>query len=288
VPHLLLVDDSEAILTYERAALSSHYQISTAVHGVEALEKIAAIKPDLVVLDLSMPVMDGEEVLRRCRADPRYARLPFIIVSAEHERAKQCLALGADAVLPKPIRAKDLAALVARVLESTLARVRDQALVVLDVRVGPVRLGIPLESVRIVLPQPATRPIVVGPMYLREMFELEGEPVCVLDLALRLGVEYAQPLLERKLVVLSLEGGTSIALNVDDVHDPLEIPEAGVLSRERLAGGAHEPLAHVLLAIAHTDDGLLPVIDPGALLSAERLRALSRALREPLPGELPR
>ena len=86
--HLLLVDDSEAVLAFEKAALAGHYQVSTAVDGRDALLKVAQLKPAAVLLDLSMPGMDGDEVLARMRADPQLARIPVIIVSSEKQRAE--------------------------------------------------------------------------------------------------------------------------------------------------------------------------------------------------------
>jgi CheY-like chemotaxis protein len=115
--HLLLVDDSEAVLAFEKAALSGYYQVSTAVNGRDALLKISQLKPAAVLLDLSMPEMNGDEVLARMRSDPQLSRIPVIIVSSEKDRAEACLAAGARAFLPKPIRAQDLLPLVERVLE---------------------------------------------------------------------------------------------------------------------------------------------------------------------------
>ncbi|HYZ90574.1 MAG TPA: response regulator, partial [Myxococcales bacterium] len=114
--HLLLVDDSEAVLAFEKAALSGHYQVSTAANGREALVKLLELKPAAVLLDLSMPEMDGDEVLARMRADPQLTRIPVIIVSSEKQRAEACLRAGARAFLAKPVRAQDLLPLVDRVL----------------------------------------------------------------------------------------------------------------------------------------------------------------------------
>jgi CheY-like chemotaxis protein/chemotaxis signal transduction protein len=278
LPHLLLVDDSEAILTYERAALAAHYAISTAANGQEAMERIEAIRPALVVLDLSMPVMDGEEVLRRCRADHRFADIPIVVVSAEHDRARRCLGLGAEAILPKPIRAEDLVALVGRVLEKVQARARERSLAVLEVVVGGVRMAIPLDSVRAVVAQLACRPLPFGPTYLHEQFELEEEAVDVLDVARRLGLGHVQSIVDRKLVVLDLPRRRALALAVDDVREPVEIPESSLVLGAQLGDERSGSLADVLVAMASTPVGPLPVIDPLALLAPDRSRILGRAL----------
>jgi CheY-like chemotaxis protein len=108
LPSLLLVDDSDAILALERAILSGHYTIHTASNGREALEKVGRLHPEAVLLDLSMPEMDGDEVLQRMKADPSTSGIPVIIISSESSRAEACLALGAELFLAKPFRADEL------------------------------------------------------------------------------------------------------------------------------------------------------------------------------------
>jgi len=278
LPHLLLVDDSEAVLAFEKAALSGHYAISTALTGREALAKVPQIDPAAILLDLSMPEMDGDEVLALLQDDPNHRRIPVIIISSEKLRAEACLKNGAKAFLPKPIRAQELLPLVERVLEEARAEARAGNIAALFVSVGKVEVGLPLDSVRNVMHQTATQPLALGPSYLTEMIELHGAPVAVLDLARRLGLEHAQPVLERKLVVVEREGAF-IALCVDDVRDPEELSASDVTPRERLGGSEHGALKEALLGVARTARGPLPLIDPRALLSRELLRKLAAGLR---------
>ncbi len=277
LPTLLLVDDSEAVLAFERAALSGHYQIATACNGLEALEKLPQLLPAAVLLDLSMPEMDGDEVLRRMQQDPRLQRIPAIVISSETMRAERCLALGARAFLPKPIRAQDLLPLLERVLAQARADARVGELAVLFVCAGPIELGLPLEAVRTVLHQTATQPLPLGPPWLCELIELHGAPVAVLDLPLRLGVAHARPLPERKLVVVDCDG-SRLALCVDEVRDPEEIPEGELTPRGQLAGSQHGALQEALLAVVKTPRGLLPVVEPRALLSPDLLRRIAAGL----------
>ncbi len=114
------------------------------------------------------------------------------------------------------------------------------------------------------------------------MIELHGEPVAVLDLARRLGVEHAQPLLERKLVVVEREGAR-MALCVDEVRDPEELAAADFIPRERLGGSQHGALQDALLGVAKTARGALLLIDPRALISRELLRKLASGLRAEAP-----
>jgi CheY-like chemotaxis protein len=284
LPHILLVDDSDAILAYEKATLSAHYTISTATTGVEALEKIPLVRPELVLLDLSMPQMDGEEVLKRCKADPKLEHIPFIVISAEHERAEACKALGAAAILPKPIRADALTGLVARVLEEARQQEHEQGMAALLMDVGGTRLGIPLHVVHSVVLQPECRPLPLGPFYMAEMFDFEGEPVCVLDMPLRLGLEHTETLAERKMILLKIDG-RMIALNVDDVQDPEEFPTSRVIPPERFGAATHKPLRDALLALVNTDEGPVPVVDPQVFLSGRALRDLHRSLEHVPSGD---
>lgn len=278
LPSLLLVDDSEAVLAFEKAALSRHYAITTAMNGREALAKAQQTAPAAILLDLSMPEMDGDEVLAHLQDDPEMRRIPVIIISSEKVRAEACLRNGAKAFLPKPVRAKELLPLVERVLQETRAADRAGNVAALFVSVGPIELGLPLESVRTVLHQTATRPLPLGPSYLAQVFELHGEPVAVLDLARRLGVEHAQPVLERKLVVIQREGAR-LALCVDEVRDPEELTESEITPPDRLGGSQHGALREALLGVVKTARGALPLIDPRALVSRELLRKLAAGLR---------
>jgi CheY-like chemotaxis protein/chemotaxis signal transduction protein len=278
LPHLLLVDDSEAVLAFQKAALSGHYAVSTATNGREALAKVPQIDPAAILLDLSMPEMDGDEVLAHLQDDPALRRIPVIIISSEKLRAEACLKNGAKAFLPKPIRAQELLPLVERVLEDARAAARAGNVAALFVSVGKIEVGFPLDSVRNVLHQTATKPLPLGPSYLTQMIELHGEPVAVLDLARRLGVEHAQPLLERKLVVVERDGAR-IAVCVDEVRDPEELAAGDVTPNDRLGGSQHGALREALLGVAKTPRGALPLIDPRALVSRELLRKLASGLR---------
>jgi CheY-like chemotaxis protein len=278
LPHLLLVDDSESVLAFEKAALAGHYVVSTAVNGRDALVKVAQLRPAAVLLDLSMPEMDGDEVLAQMQGDPQLAAIPVIIVSSEKQRAEACLKGGARAFLAKPIRAQDLLPLVGKVLDETRQAQRAGSLAALFVEAGGVEVGLPLETVSSVLHQASTRPLPLGPAYLCEMIDVHGEPVLVLDLARRLGLAHRATVAERKLVVVEC-GQQQLALCVDAVRDPEELPREQVLPRETMAGAEHGPLRDALVAVVRTARGAVPIVDPRALASAKLLRELSKALR---------
>jgi CheY-like chemotaxis protein len=227
-----------------------------------------------------MPEMDGEEVLAAIRSEPRLGALPVIIVSSEEQRARRCVEQGATAALPKPIRPDELRVLVARVLDEAEARKRSGNLPCLPVSVGGVDLALPLDAVERVLARPAVKPLATGPAFLSAFMNLHGKPICVLDLALRLGVDHTEAPVEQKLVIVKA-GGLALALSVDDVHDPEEVPESSLVRKDAVAGSAHGELGKTLLALAKTARGDVPVIDPSALVSPELLGRLTEELSRP-------
>lgn len=107
---ILVVDDEERILNFLRSKLrASGYEVLTAGNGLEALEQAQAQEPDLIVLDLLMPKMDGFETLKELRS---FSAVPVIILSArgtDVDRIKG-LGLGADDYLPKPFNPDELVA----------------------------------------------------------------------------------------------------------------------------------------------------------------------------------
>jgi CheY-like chemotaxis protein len=97
---ILLVDDERAILKIVGIKLKlCGYDVVTASHGLEALELIESAKPDLMLLDIIMPVMDGFAVLERLSPA---APMPVIVWSARPESGHKALAMGANAFLSKP------------------------------------------------------------------------------------------------------------------------------------------------------------------------------------------
>lgn len=106
---VLIVDDELFNLDYlEQALEDSNYQITTATNGQEALDKIQSGQPDLVLLDLAMPIMDGFAVLERVKADSILRDIPVIIISADHDSKSivRGIKQGADDYLTKPVNAE--------------------------------------------------------------------------------------------------------------------------------------------------------------------------------------
>lgn len=103
---ILLVDDKPENLLYLRTLLeASGHAVETAVHGLDALSKARARRPDAVISDLLMPVMDGYTLLRHWRTDESLRRVPFLVYTAtytEDDDERLALDSGADAFLRKP------------------------------------------------------------------------------------------------------------------------------------------------------------------------------------------
>lgn len=122
---ILVVDDLEINrdLLVRRIRRLGH-EAGVAVNGRDALDKLHRQDWDLVLLDITMPEMDGYETLQRIRATPPLAQLPVVMVSAidESESVVRCLELGADDYLPKPFNPVVLHARI----ESSLAKKRLQ------------------------------------------------------------------------------------------------------------------------------------------------------------------
>lgn len=116
---VLIVDDEDIVLRSLRRVLESEgFAVVEASSGAEALAKIADEPPDLVVLDILMPGMDGIEICRRLRADPFTAKLPILFLTAKGRREDVARGLdaGGDDYLIKPLDVVELPARVRALL----------------------------------------------------------------------------------------------------------------------------------------------------------------------------
>lgn len=113
---LVVDDDPDALALIQMMLRRRGYEVQTASGGAEALEMLAHDLPDLVVLDLMMPFMDGHEVCARLRADPRTASLPIVMLTAKPHGRVESIRLGADDYVVKPVHPDELSACLRAVL----------------------------------------------------------------------------------------------------------------------------------------------------------------------------
>src|SRR5438046_9390755 len=117
---ILVVDDElDAVELVEFNLKSAGYEVVTAADGAEALKKVRAHSPDMIVLDLMLPEVDGLEVCKILRRDPATAAIPIIMLTAKAAEIDRVLGLelGADDYLTKPFSPRELVLRVRKILE---------------------------------------------------------------------------------------------------------------------------------------------------------------------------
>ncbi|MCG3210558.1 MAG: Transcriptional regulatory protein WalR [Anaerolineae bacterium] len=116
---ILIVDDeSNIVISIEFLMKQAGYQVEIANNGEDALEKVAAFRPDLVLLDVMMPKINGFEVSRRIRENSAWHDIKIIMLTAKGREVEvtKGLALGADAYIIKPFSTRELMAEVKHIL----------------------------------------------------------------------------------------------------------------------------------------------------------------------------
>ncbi|MBA7479706.1 Alkaline phosphatase synthesis transcriptional regulatory protein PhoP [subsurface metagenome] len=117
---ILVVDDEKDVLNLVRRVLiRGGFEVITASDGKEGLAKVYSEAPDLMILDINMPVMDGWQVCRKIRGDPLYKHLPIIMLTVRRAKTDQLkgLDLGGDEYITKPFSPTELIARVKTVLQ---------------------------------------------------------------------------------------------------------------------------------------------------------------------------
>jgi CheY-like chemotaxis protein len=118
---ILVVDDEKDIVGWLKQSLSgAGYMVGEAYDGLQALDAVAAQVPDLILLDMKMPRLDGRGVLRRLREVPETAGIPVIVLSANpvdsEEERSQLASLGVRRFLHKPVTVEQLVAEIRKLL----------------------------------------------------------------------------------------------------------------------------------------------------------------------------
>jgi DNA-binding response OmpR family regulator len=117
---VLIVDDEPNIVTALEFLLKrSGFDVRMATNGAEALEQVESFRPDVVLLDVMMPVKSGYEVCQRLRERPELAATKIVMLSAKGSEAEvsKGLSLGADLYITKPFSTQELVATISRLFE---------------------------------------------------------------------------------------------------------------------------------------------------------------------------
>ena len=118
---ILVVDDQKHIVRLVQVTLErAGYEVVCAYDGLEALEQVAKERPEMVVLDVMMPRMDGFEVLQRLQADPKLQTIPVIMLTAKAQDADifKGWSQGVSSYLVKPFNPRELLTFVQRIFQS--------------------------------------------------------------------------------------------------------------------------------------------------------------------------
>ena len=116
---LVIDDEPELVKAISIRFKASGYEVTPAFDGQEGIDKAGEIKPDLILLDIIMPKMNGYEVCKKLKSSPETKDIPIIIFTASGQRdlEKSCLTVGAKGVIMKPFEATELLELVNKLLK---------------------------------------------------------------------------------------------------------------------------------------------------------------------------
>ncbi|MEC8443528.1 MAG: response regulator [Pseudomonadota bacterium] len=116
---IFVVDDSSTMLMSVKASLEMHgFKVETASDGVQALDRLNSMSPDLIITDMNMPRMGGMELIQALRAMAKFRFTPILTLTTESESGKRDEAkrLGATGWLVKPVPANDLVRIIKQVV----------------------------------------------------------------------------------------------------------------------------------------------------------------------------
>jgi DNA-binding response OmpR family regulator len=190
--HIVVIEDEKDILEIiEYNLLRNGYQVSTAMDGMSGLDLVRREQPDLVLLDLMLPKLSGEEICRRLKSESETRTIPIIMVTARQEESDivSGLDLGADDYVTKPFSTKELIARVQSVLRRSDKLDQQENIVGLGpLKISPDQFLVELEGDKIDLTSTEFRLLLTlakqaGRVFSREqlLHSVVGEKVVVLD-----------------------------------------------------------------------------------------------------------
>jgi two-component system cell cycle response regulator DivK len=122
---VLLVEDNESTIDVVEMELAwMGYETTIAKDGLEAIESVIAQPPDLIIMDIQLPKMNGFEAVRRIRAIPAARDIPILAATAKalHGDEEKCAAAGCDGYIAKPFTHRELQAAIERILKCRVDR----------------------------------------------------------------------------------------------------------------------------------------------------------------------
>lgn len=135
-PRLLLVDDDPELIQMLDLALREEYEITTAGNGIEAIERMVDYQPDLMLIDIMMPRMNGYQLLQSIRRNAYFGQMPVIVLSAKSSAKDReyALKLGATQFLGKPFRMEELLGTVRGVVRAPEFKIRPKRMTIFEIR----------------------------------------------------------------------------------------------------------------------------------------------------------
>ena len=257
---ILLVDDTETYLSLEQRVLGPAHRYLLARNGLQALSVARTEHPDLILMDMSMPLMTGDEAIRILREDPSTASIPVIAITAEGAFESVAQALGCADFLRKPFDADDLNSRVTHILSA--GRAAGAAVLV---KVGQHLFAIPLEAVREVVAMPALSKLPGAPRHIKGLLNLRGQLIPVFDLLARLNIQSAARLEDQLLIICEHERKT-LAVSVDDADEVVDIVRSAYAPLDPAIVSTLGSISRAFLGGWKRSKGLIPVLSPFRLL----------------------
>ncbi len=117
---VLMVDDSRTSRKLLRSILEEggHEVVGEAVNGQEGVQQFQALKPELVTMDITMPVLDGIEALKMIKALDKEAKVIMVTAAGQKNKVMECIKAGADEFITKPFDNNEIISAVSKVAES--------------------------------------------------------------------------------------------------------------------------------------------------------------------------
>jgi chemotaxis signal transduction protein len=269
---ILLVDDTETYLSLEQRVLGPAHRYLLARNGLQALSLARAEHPDLILMDMSMPLMTGDEAIRILREDPSTASIPVIAITAEGAFESVAQTLGCADFLRKPFDADDLNGRVKHILSA--GRAAGAAVLV---KAGRHLFAIPLEAVREVVAMPALARLPGAPRHIKGLLNLRGQLIPVFDLLARLNVASAARV-EDQLLIICEHDRKALAVCVDDAEEVVEILRSAYAPLDPAIGTTLGSISRAFLGGWKRSESLIPVLSPFRLLPDSSIAKLGELL----------